>query len=182
VDKQLAGVFNGIKSFTVLENMVEVGQCEDVGMTATCNNVQALLNGVDKVGLFGLKRLDSDLDTVFCGNIAENYYVGGIWSDEEHICLNANGYTDESIDYKCDKAKENKKLHDIKIILFGMTRAVREDYIKREEYQRIVPYYRMRRAEYLIVEYARRLKDSRKSTKQIEAHHKAVSRAFDPLV
>ena len=120
--------------------------------------------------------------TVFCGNIAENYDVGGIWSDEEHICLNANGYTDESIDYKCDEAKENKKLHDIKIILFGMSRAVREDYIKGEEDQRIVPYYRVHGAEDLLVENARGFKDSRKSAKQIEAHHKTVSRAFDPLV
>jgi hypothetical protein len=119
--------------------------------------------------------------TVFCGNIAENYDVGGIGSDKEHICLDTDGYADKGINYKCDEAKDNEKFHNVEIIFFGMTRAVREDYIKREEYQRIVPYYRMHCAEDLSMENARGFKNSRKSAKQIEAHHKTVSSTFDSL-
>ena len=120
--------------------------------------------------------------TVFCGNGVEYNDVRRFGADEEHICLNADGYTDEGIDHKCNKAKDNEKLHDVEVILFGMTRAVRENDIKREEYQGIVPYYRVHGAEDLLVEYTRGFKNSRETAQQIEAHHKAISRALDPLV
>jgi len=120
--------------------------------------------------------------TEFCGDRAEDDDSRGIGSDEEHIRLLADCYSDKGIDHERDEAKEHEQLDDIEIVLFRVSRAVREDDIEREEHKRIVPSDRVDGQRYLLEKDSRGLKYSGKPAKKIEAHHKAVSRALYPIV
>lgn len=118
----------------------------------------------------------------FLRHLIENDDGGGVGSHEEHIDGIAHGYAHEGIDDKGDEATTEEELYHVRKVALFCSRSAREDYVKCEENEGIVPSHRVDSQGNVFKEYPRGLKDTRKTAKQVKAHHESVRRLRDPFV
>ena len=136
----------------------------------------------------GDRRGQGDIDRRACR--PAEFFRNGIKYDngrvvrayEEHIRRFFDGDSHKGIDDKGDEATTEEELYHVRKVALFCSRSAREDYVKCEENEGIVPSHRVDSQGNVFKEYSRGLKDTRKTAKQVKAHHESVRRLGDPFI